>query len=145
MAYCALAFGVRDALNEIHGKPSDIASEISDAADRVWNAEAHRYMQSSNAEHLHLSVVVRDHFALVNELKSSVDPLFARNMTESEWDYYQIEDSHKRILRRQCAKVLVGQVGKGKDPHDQLYRFFDTESLREILRHPRHSKEQVGN
>lgn len=196
VAYCALAFGVRDALKEICGKRSDIAGEISTAKDRVfstdiseflrnlrnnllhgrvvvpqwnvsyagerrtasgslrysvegllasgvWNQDARRYMQSSSGEHLHLSVVVRDHFALVNELKSRVDALFARNVTKSEWDYYQIEDSHKRILRRQWAKVLVGQVGKGKDPYGQLYRFFDPEALRQILRHPRHSQEQV--
>ena len=64
-------------------------------------------------------------------------------MSEPGWDYRQIEDSHKRVSRRQQAKVLVGQVWDGKDPYGQLHRFFDPEVLREILRYPRHSKEQV--
>ena len=108
-----------------------------------WNTQSRRYMQNATDEHLHLSAVVRDHCVLVNQLKSSLDALFARHMSESEWDYWQIEDSHKRVLRRQWTKVLVGQVWDGKDPYGQLHRFFEPEVLREILRYPPHSKEQV--
>ena len=108
-----------------------------------WNTQSHRYMQSAADEHLHLAAVVRDHCVLVNKLKSRLDALFARHMSEAEWDYWQIEDSHKRVLRRQWTKVLVGQVWDGKDPYRQLHRFFEPEVLREILRYPQHSKEQV--
>ncbi len=196
VAYCALAFGVRDALKELRKLRSDIADEISEVQNRVyrtdiseflrklrnnlfhgrvllpqwsvsfeperrtssgsmrysveellapdhWNAQARRYMQSSTGGHLRLSVVVRDHFTLLNDLKSSLDALFARNMSQSEQDYWSIEDSHKRVLRRQWTKIRLGQVGKRQDPYDQLYKFFEPEALREILRYPRHSKEQV--
>ena len=112
-------------------------------ASGVWNEQSLCYMRSSTDEHLHLSVVVRDHIALVNELKSRLDALFAQSMSQSEWDYCQLEDSHKRVLRRQWAKVLIGQIWNGKDPYGQLFRFFEPEVLREILRYPRHSKEQV--
>ena len=195
-AYCALAFGVRDALKELGKLRSDIENEISQAQDRVyrtdiseflrklrnnllhgrvlfpqwsvsfdagrqtrsgsmrysveeliasgsWNEHACRYMQSSTDGHLRLSVVVRDHFTLLNDLKSTLDALFARNTSQSERDYWYIEDSHKRVLRRQWAKILVGQAGKGKDPYDHLHCYFEPEELREILRHTRHSKEQV--
>ena len=196
VAYCALAFGVRDTLKEIRDLRSDIADEISEIEDDVygtdisefvrklrnnllhgrvlvpewsvvyegagssvsasmrysvedlnvtgkWSAESCRYMQSATDEHVQLSVVVRDHFALVNQLKSSLDALFARNVSQAEWDYHQIEDSHKRVLRRQWTKILLRQVGKGKNPYDQLYRFFEPDVVREILRYPQHSKEQV--
>ena len=112
-------------------------------ASGKWNEQARRYMQSSTDEHLHLSVVVRDHFGLINELKAKLDALFAQNISESEWDYCQIQDSHERRLRRQWMKVLIGQIWNGKNPYGQLYRFFEPEVLREILRYPRHSKEQV--
>lgn len=108
-----------------------------------WNTQALSYMQSSTDGQLHLSVVVRDHFTLLNDLKSRLDALFARSITEAERDYWHIEDSHKRIMRRQWAKILVGQLSEGKDPYSQLYRFFKPEALRQILRHPTHSKEQV--
>ena len=39
--------------------------------------------------------------------------------------------------------MLVGQAEKGKDPYDYLHRFFEPEAVRVILRHPRHTKEQV--
>ena len=61
----------------------------------------------------------------------------------SKWDYSQIEDSHKRDRRGQWAKVLIGQIWNGKDPYGQLYRFFEPEVLRKMLRYPRNSKEQV--
>ena len=195
-AYCALAFGVRDALKELRKLRPDIANEISEAQNQVyctdiseflrklrnnllhgrvllpqwsitydtergtksgsmrysveeleesgrWNAQSLRYMRSSTGEHLQLSVVVRDHFALLNNLISTLDALFARNISQSERDYWDIEDSHIHVLRRQWTKILVGQIGKGKDPYDHLHRYFKPEELREILRYPRHSKEQV--
>ena len=108
-----------------------------------WDARSQSYMRSSTDGHLRLSVVIRDHFALLNDLKSRLDKLLTTNTSQSESDYWHIEDSHKRVLRRQWAKVLVGQVWKGKDPYDHLHRFFEPEALREILRYPRHSKEQV--
>ena len=196
VAYCALAFGVRDALKKLLGMRSDIADEISKAQNEVfgtdiseflrklrnnlfhgrvvfpqwsvsydtvrqtrsgsmrypveelaasgrWNNQALRYMQSSADGHLCLSVIVRDHFTLLNKLKTSLDALFARNMSQAEKDYWCIEDSHKRLARRNLTKVLVGQIGKGKNPYDYLHRFFEPAALREILRYPHHSKEQV--
>ncbi len=109
-----------------------------------WDEPSRRHMRSSAIDgHLNLSAVVRDHFALLNDLKSRLDALFAKNVSRSEADYWHIEDSHKRNLRRTWAKILVGQAEKGKDPYDYLHRFFEPEAVREILRHPRHSKEQV--
>ena len=196
VAYCALAFGVKEALKELVGLRSDIADEISKVRYQVfgtdiseflrklrnnlfhgrvvvpqwsvlydtkrrtrsgsmqysveemtfsgdWNNQSLRYMKSSADENLCLSVVVRDHFKLLNDLKVNLDALFVRNISLAEQDYWHIEDSHKRLARRQWTKVLVGQIGKGKNPYDHLHRFFEPDALREILRYPRHSKEQV--
>ena len=115
--------------------------ELTGSGD--WNAQSLNFIQSSADEHLRLSVVVQEHFALLNGLRSKLEHVFARNTSPAERDYWNIEDSHKRGLRRQWVKILVGQVGKGKDPYDHLHRFFEPEVLREILRHPRNSKEQV--
>lgn len=109
----------------------------------VWNAQSLNYIQSSNGEHLRLSVVVREHYSLLNSLKGKLQDLFAGNISLAEKDFWEIEDSHKRILRRQWAKILIGQIQNGKDPYDYLHRFFDPETVRKILCRPRHSKEQV--
>lgn len=196
VAYCALAFGVRDTLKEVRALRDDIAAELSEIEDRVfsaaisefvrklrnnllhgrvvvpqwsvsfpdeqrtatgsmmysiealtasgdWNAPALDYMQSCAGEHLPLAGVVREHFVLVGGLKSKVDDVFAKTLSLAERDYWHIEDSHKRDLRRQWMRILVGQAGKGKDPYDHLHRFFAPEALREVLRRPQNSKEQV--
>ena len=108
-----------------------------------WNTPSLDYMQSSTDEHLPLARVVREHFVLVSGLKSKVDDVFARTTSQAERDYWHIEDAHKRTIRKQWTNILVGQVGKGKDPYDHLHRFFEPEVLREVLRRPRNSKEQV--
>ena len=115
--------------------------ELTETGD--WNAQSLRFIRSSSDEYLRLNVVVQEHFALLNDLRSKLEGLFARNTTPAERDYWNIEDAHKRGLRGRWAKILVGQIGKGKDPFDHLHRFFEPEVLREILRHPRNSKEQV--
>ena len=50
---------------------------------------------------------------------------------------------HKRDVRKQWVLILIGQIGKGKDPYDYLHYYFDAEEVREIMRLPKHSKEQV--
>lgn len=115
--------------------------ELTETGD--WKAQSLRFIRSSSGEQVRLTVVVQEHFTLLNDLRSKLEGLFARNTSPAEQDYWNIEDAHKRGLRRQWAKILVGQVGKGKDPYDHLHRFFEPEVLREILRYPRNSKEQV--
>lgn len=46
-------------------------------------------------------------------------------------------------MRTQWTRILLGQLPKGKSPYEYLHRFFDSDTLREILRHARNSKDQV--
>ena len=108
-----------------------------------WNEQSRNYIQSIRGERVHLSAVVREHFGLLNRLGTEIEDLFARNTSEAEKDYWEIEDSHKRSLRRQLTNILVRQLPEGKSPYDYLHRFFDPETLREILRRKRNSKDQV--
>ena len=108
-----------------------------------WNESSKNYISSINDETVRLSAVVEDHFRSLNKLNKKMTDLFARNVSESEKDFFDIENSHKRIIRRQWMKVLISQIGKNKDPYDYLHRFFDPETVHEIFRRPRHSKEQV--
>ena len=108
-----------------------------------WNKKSEKYISSFDGEKISLSEVVRDHFGCLNQLNRKMTDLFARNITETEKDFFGIEDSHKRERRGQWMKILISQIGKGKDPYEHLHRFFDPETVREILRLPRHSREQV--
>ena len=64
-------------------------------------------------------------------------------MTAAEQDFFNIEDSHRRFLKKQWITIFVDQIGKEKDPYDYLHRYFSPEEVREILRRPSHTKQQV--
>ena len=86
---------------------------------------------------------IGEHFRTLSKFDQSVQDIFYRSKTAAEQDFFNIEDSHKRFLRKQWITISVGQVGKEKDPYDYLHRYFSPEEVREILRRPNHSKEQV--
>ncbi len=108
-----------------------------------WNEEAKRYILSSQDEKINLSSVIRDHFKVMNDLYRSVNSMFFKNITLVEKDFHDIEDTHKKQVRTQWARILVEQAAVGKNPYDHLHSFFDPETVREILRLPPHSREQV--
>ena len=196
VAYCTLVFGIRDTLEEIRKLRVDVADEICELKNclfdseiseflrelrnnllhgRVvilhweisysfesqnstgsmmyhvgdliqsgkWNDRSRNFISTLHGEKVQLSTIVRKHFKLLNDLIREVNNVFAKNVILSEKDFFDIEDSHKRQGRRQWAKIIVRQMASGKNPYDYLHRFFDPETLREILRRPPHSKEQV--
>ena len=105
--------------------------------------ESREYLSNVINRMISLSEVVGEHFKLIRDLDRKMQDLLDRNVCQAERDYYDIEDSHKRNLRRQWAKILLSQIGKGKDPYEYLHRFFNPDTIREILRYPQRSKEQV--
>ena len=108
-----------------------------------WSVRSKTFLSNASDTTIHISKVVGEHFKILDEFGRKMLDLFARNVTDTERDFFWIEDSYKRIGRRQWAKILISQIGKEKNPYEYLHRFFDPETVREILRRPRHSKEQV--
>jgi len=108
-----------------------------------WTSRAKRYINSVKSDKINLSEVTGEHFELLKDLDGKVQNLFAVNVTEAERDFFEIEDFHGRFQKRQWAKIMITQVGKDKNPYEYLHLYFDPDAIREILRRPRHSKEQV--
>ena len=108
-----------------------------------WNDRSQGFIDSFGEEKVQLSTIVRMHYRLLDESIRKVNDVFARNVSLSEKDFFDIEDSHKRNGRRQWARIMVGQLKSGENPCDYLHKFFDPEALRAIQRRPAHSKEQV--
>lgn len=117
------------------------ASELLSFGD--WKSESKRYVSSANGGTINLSTVAGEHFKLLEDFNRKIQDLFAKNVTREERDFFEIEDSYKRFARTQWAKIMIGQIGKDKNPYDYLHRFFEPETVREILHRPQHSKEQV--
>ncbi len=158
VAYCALVFGFRDTLRKIQKLRVDIANQISELNDSVfnrdisrflkdlrnnllhgqvvipqwelsyafeeqrstgsmiynvkelidsgkWSSESRRYVLTLHDEKVPLSSIVREHFRLLDGLGQQVDDMFARNVTPSEKDFFDIEDGHKRQGRKQWTKI----------------------------------------
>ena len=196
IAYCALAFGIRDTLKELAGLRSDIKGDIFVLLDQVfntdmseffrklrnnllhgrvqipqwrvasdtdnpnwtgtmfyskvmlmgfgqWNDAARNYVKSLEGTDVHIAFIIRKHYKLLNKLKRQMDDLFARNVTLEEKDFWEIRDSYVRLVRRQVRGILLDSAATGRDPYDYLHRHFSPEETREILRRPKHSKEQV--
>ncbi len=106
-----------------------------------WTAKSKAFLQSN--EHIHVGAVIREHFRSVSRFSAEVKDIFARNVTSAERDYFDLQDERARWAKGQMAKIMVSQIGKGKNPYDFLHRFFSPEEVRFILRLPKHSKEQV--
>ncbi|MGQ4806878.1 hypothetical protein NKDENANG_00215 [Candidatus Entotheonellaceae bacterium PAL068K] len=87
-----------------------------------WNKRAKKYVLNNEGHNINLSKIIGDHFKLLDDFYRKMEDLFARNVTHAEEDFYEIEDSHKRIAKRQWAKILISQIGKTKDPYDYLHR-----------------------
>jgi hypothetical protein len=78
------------------------------------------------------------------QFRRNLRTLLFKNRTASEIDYYNILDLSRKIHSRQFLKIILqGHVEKGTDPYPYLPQFFSLEVVREILRRPPHSVEQV--
>ena len=108
-----------------------------------WKPESKQYISRFGDAEINISHVVKDHFDLMSNLYRNLQDLFAINITDYEKDFFDIEDSHKKMIRRQWARILIEQMKEGKTPYDYLHKFFTPQEVREILRKPNHSKEQV--
>ena len=108
-----------------------------------WHTKSKRYVSNVEGDSLCIATAISKHVSLLEKFYLHIKDLFARTIIPAEEDFFSIEDSHKLVGRQQQIKILIGQIGKDKDPYDYLHRFFDPTAVREIMRRPRHSKEQV--
>ena len=108
-----------------------------------WDDRSRRYLENVAGDHVSVSKIISEHFVLLEKLDRGLRDLFARKRSREEEDFFDIEDSYKRIAKQQWIKILIRQIGKGKDPYEYIQRHFDPKEYREILRRPKHSKEQV--
>ena len=108
-----------------------------------WGLRAKSYIRNVEGDSISITQVVGDHFAHLENFGRNIQGLFGRNVTAEEIDFFCIEDSHKRHLKRQWILIFMNQFKGERDPYEYLGYYFDPKAVREILRLPKHSKEQV--
>lgn len=108
-----------------------------------WNAGAKAYLQKSSKGRIDTAEAMGSYNQGLIKFSRDIDDILARNRTAAEIDYYDIEDTYKRMASCMWMKVTAVQIAKNKNPYDFLHRYFNEEERREILRRPNNSKEQV--
>ncbi len=108
-----------------------------------WSSGAKVYLNEVEKGKIDIAKAIGDYNSGLIKFAQCINDILARSVTDAERDYYNIEDSHKRLGSGQWMKVLASQIGKGKNPYNFLHRYFTPEEVREILRKPKHSQEQV--
>lgn len=109
-----------------------------------WNAESRAYIERAEEGRIAISAVTAICAKGLARLRRDLEHLFFQNRSEAEKDFHNIMDLSRKIGSRQWIKVFLdGHTKKGTDPYPHLHRFFSPEQVREILRRPPHSVEQV--
>lgn len=109
-----------------------------------WSASSRRYLQGAVDGQVSISSVTAVCARGLARLRRDLKALFFSHRSAAEADYFDLEDLARRIASRQFTKILLqGQVEKGTDPYPLLWRFFSPDVVRQILRFPPHSAEQV--
>jgi len=108
-----------------------------------WSSGAKVYLKEAEKGKIDIAKAIGEYNSGLIKFAQCIDDILARSVTDAERDYYDIEDSHKRLGSGQWKKILVSQIGKDKNPYDFLHRYFRPNEVREILRRPKHSQEQV--
>jgi hypothetical protein len=109
-----------------------------------WSAESRAFLTGAPGGYIVISAVTNVCVQGLARLRRDLAALFFRNRSKAETDYFDIEDLKRRLSSRQFLKILLqGRVAKGTDPYPHLHQFFPANVVREILRRPPHSAEQV--
>lgn len=117
------------------------ADELLELGD--WKSKGKKFIEGSEQGKIDVRKAVAKYHEKIQSFASSMNDIFSTNITPEENDYYNIEDQYRKWGARQSIKILVQQIGKERNPYLYLHKHFTREEVREILRIPNHSKEQV--
>jgi hypothetical protein len=80
----------------------------------------------------------------LSKMRNDLENLFFTNRSHAEKDYFDIMDLISRQTSAQFMKIMLHpHVEKETNPYDYLNRFLKEKELRQVLRKPANSKEQV--
>lgn len=108
-----------------------------------WSNAARKYIEQTEDDVVNIRKAAEEYSENVRKFVTALNTLKAQNVSAAEQDYYDIEDAYSRANGLTWMKIYVLQIGKNRDPYDYIHRSFTAEEVRQILRLPRNSKEQV--
>lgn len=109
-----------------------------------WSAPAKAFLVAAPDGAVTIAKTVSTCAERLVKFQRELKALFRRNPTDAENDFHWIEDSTRKMLFQQFIKIaLQSLLKKPGDPYRLLPYLFDDEEVREIMRRPKHSVEQV--
>lgn len=108
-----------------------------------WSGGSRRLIERYSDDGIEIKPIIEAYHKKAQEFATAISALFARNKSFAEIDFYEIEDAYHKSSRQQWVNLLVTQFSNGRNPYQFLHQFFSAQEVREILRRPNFSKEQV--
>jgi hypothetical protein len=109
-----------------------------------WSADVGTFLEGVPEGRFGISEVTAHCAKGLAQLRRELRGVFQRHPTLAESDFFRLQDLHRRLGSRQWMKVILQpRAAKGADPYPLLHRFFSPEEVRQIMRLPMHSADQV--
>jgi hypothetical protein len=110
----------------------------------TWNPVSRAFIEGAPKGQIAIASVSAVCARGLAQFRRDLTALFFSNRSDAERDFHNIQDLTRKVQGRQWIKIILqGHVQKGTDPYPYLPRFFTPDVVREILRRPPHSAEQV--
>jgi ribosomal protein S17 len=107
-----------------------------------WTKESVNFLNKSPDKTIDLRKTIDAYNQKLNKYSRFISNVLAVNVTTAERDYFDIVDECSRLAKRQWFKI-VAQILKGKNPYDYLHYTFQDYEVRQIMRLPRNSRQQI--
>jgi hypothetical protein len=109
-----------------------------------WGRESREFLEAMPCQQFQVAEIAAVCAKGLAKFGREMRTIFSQHPTAAEMDFNQIQDMHRRTSSRQFMKIfLEPYVKNSTDPYLHLHQFFAPEEVREILRRPPHSVEQV--
>lgn len=107
-----------------------------------WSPPAKRFIETVPEGRIYIRAEIDRYHESVISFRQKTEAFFRKNVSEGEVDFYDLEREYKEETSRTNLGLLLGFLGE-RDPYSFLDRLFSEDEVREILRRPMRSREQV--
>ncbi len=108
-----------------------------------WGTKAEKFIKSARKGRIDVAETIEQYNKGWLRCARGIHRLIVENALPEENDYFNIKDSYSMQGKALMAGLLLAQVGTNLNPYHHLDKYFKPEEIREILRKPMYSKEQI--
>lgn len=109
-----------------------------------WKQHSKMFLSEKQPKDFAISEVTNICVNLLARLEADLTHLLFQNPTPEEHDFHEINDQYRRRGARQWNNIIASKMIENRtDPYLHLHRIFSPQQIRQIMKLPMHSSEQV--